>query len=155
MRRGLSTFIAFAALLPAFAPAAFAQDPVDPFDDPSTPEPAATATPGAPAPDPPEPDTPEAEAEDCDRVEGTDYCLDPCRFQGDDADYAYGTDCLYDAAGGGEPPPPRRKRRAAAAVQPLPAGQLPMTGGEPWLIAACGAGFLMAGSGLRLRARAR
>ena len=119
--------MAAAALALALAPAAVAQGPSD--DD--EPVPAATVTPG------------------CERGPGTDadyaYCLDPCIRGGDDADYAY---CV-EAESGGTVPRPRRR----AAVQPFAVQTLPMTGGEPWLIAACGAGFLLAGSGLRLRAR--
>jgi hypothetical protein len=153
MGRGLLTLIALtSSLLVLSAPAALAQDAVDPFDDPAEPEVTATATPEEPTPDAPEPDGP-----GCERVgTGPDsYCLDLCDFQGDDADYTYyGPECVEANAGGGGPPPERRER-PASAVRPLAAQQLPLTGGEPWLIAACGAGFVMAGSGLRLRARPR
>lgn len=130
----LATLAAVAALAPA---AALAQDPEDgPGDEPDT---EAVAPPG------------------CERGPGTDadyaYCPDDvCEEANDDADYVYDVYCL--ASPGSGPVPKRRPQpRPAAAVQPLAAQTLPMTGGEPWLVAAAGLSFLLAGSGLRLRYR--
>ena len=147
VRRGLIIHLTSALLALALAPAAFAQqEPVEAIDD----EPVAEAT-ATPEPEP----GPEEGCEE--RGPGTDgdyaYCPDPCVNDEEltDADYVY---CVQANSGGGPPPAPKR-RTPAAAVQPLAAQTLPMTGGEPWLIAACGAGFMLAGSGLRLRARPR
>ena len=130
--RTRAVLVVAGALALGLAPAGFAQEP----DDEPVPE--ATATP-----------------EGCEkRGPGTDgdyaYCPGVCADDEEttDADYVY---CVVANSGGA---PPRPKRRTAAA-QPLAAQALPMTGGEPWLVAACGAGFLMAGTGLRLRARPR
>ena len=154
MRRTIALVVALLALT---APVALAQDP---FDDPMEPEPTTapdvTATPDEADPDP----EPEATAtpEGCDdRGAGTDgdyaYCPGICADdESTDADYVY---CVQADSGGGPPVPKRKRTSPASAIQPLPAQQLPLTGSEPWLIAACGAGFLMAGAGLRLRARPR
>ena len=150
MRRALTLAVALLALA---APGALAQDP---FDDPVEPEP--TAVPEATAtPEEPEPETTPTPDGCGDRGPGTDgdyaYCPGICADdESTDADYVY---CVEADGGGGPSPAPKRRSRRASAVQPLPAQQLPLTGGEPWLIAACGAGFLLAGTGLRLRARPR
>ena len=137
MRRALALTATLLALAPA---AVLAQEPEEELDD--EPVPAATAPPPG-----------------CERGMGTDadyaYCPDICEIDGADGDYAY-ADCEYANAGAPERGPKRRAAGPAAAVQPLAATQqpLPMTGQETWLIAGFGAGFLLAGAGLRLRASA-
>lgn len=157
MRPALALAIALLALAVS---GALAQDP---FDDPMEPEPTAvpelTGTSDPPDESEEAEPEPEATASPCrDRGQGTDgdyaYCPGICADDDEstDADYVY---CVQADSGGGPPTPKRKRSSPAAAVQPLPAQHLPLTGGEPWLIAACGAGFLMAGTGLRLRARPR
>jgi len=138
VRRLLLLLLAALLVLVAAPAAALAQE--EPDDEPD-----AVATPDG---DPESVPTPDPV---CDRG-GPDadyaYC-DPCPSP--DADYQSDGDYAYCAApaggddeeGGGGPPP--------RAPRPLAAGQLPVTGSEPSLLALLGLGLLLAGTGLRLR----
>jgi hypothetical protein len=126
------------ARLALSAAPAFAQDP--------TPTPTATPDDSVLQQDQVPPvSTPEAPATPC--PEGADgdysYC-NPCHSAGADGDYAY---CA--ASGEGAQPPPAPTSVPTAAVQPIAAHQLPLTGGDPLLVALFGAGLLLTGLGLR------
>ena len=89
--------------------------------------------------------TPEAPAAPCPEGADADYSYcNPCQSSGADGDYAY---CAENGAGGQPPPVP--EARPVAAVQPIAAHQLPLTGGDPLLVALFGTGLLMTGLGLR------
>ncbi|HVL97411.1 MAG TPA: hypothetical protein VM266_16260 [Solirubrobacteraceae bacterium] len=150
-----SLLLALAVLALAAAPA-LAQDAGAPVQDVSPPT-TVVEVPG----DGDDPDAdPDAEAtpDPCERPPGTDGdyadCGDPCVG---DVDYGTDADYMYCAAGGGGgddsggPSPPRPR---PVVAQPLPADQLPLTGGEPLALALAGLAFLMCGAGLRLRAPA-
>src|SRR5690349_8533977 len=130
------------ALLALSAAPAFAQD--------ATPPPTATptATPDdsvlrqdevPPVSTPDTPDSPCPEGADADY----NYC-NPCQTPGAgaDGDYSY---CPEAAGGAGRPP----VGTPAAAVVPIAAHQLPLTGGDPLLVALFGTGLLLTGLGLR------
>jgi hypothetical protein len=121
-------------LAAAMAPAALAQDPDEPVDDVPTVEPddgildpEEIPPESTPFPEPCAPGAPAPE--------------------GTDADYYYYCDAAPTA---GRPPESPRRESPTAQVQPLAAQQLPLTGSEPLLMALFGAGFLLAGAGLRL-----
>jgi hypothetical protein len=139
MRRLLLVLLALLAL--AAAPAAYAQEP--------TPTPTEEADDGILDDDeiPPE-STPAPEAPCGDGADADYQYCNPCSADSPDADYNY---CLENA--GGAPPP--TPKRAPAATQPLQAAQLPLTGGNPALVALFGAGLLLTGLGLRRAAPTR
>jgi hypothetical protein len=147
MRRPTVLLAALLLALLAAPAATLAQDPA------STPSPEATVAPDDPdddvlAPDEippestPEPDRPCGGPE----VDGDYAPCTPCPESGADADYQY---CLPLEAGRGEGTP----EPAAVAARPLATRQLPLTGGDPLVVALLGAGLLLAGTGLRLRLR--
>ena len=151
MRRLFAVVIALLAL--GAAPA-LAQDATPT----STPTPAATDAPddGVLEPDeiPPE-DTPQPEAPPC--GENTPDAVYGCTCSSDspDADYQY---CEEGAGSSGPPPAPAPNVPAPAAAtqtRPVSLKQLPLTGGDPALVALFGLGLLMTGLGLRRAGPAR
>ena len=131
--RALWVALVVLALVPAVA---FAQE------ESPTPEPSPTVAPEAPD------DACQRGGADADYV----YCdQDDSCVEGADSDYVYDVECFPsagegdDESGGGGPPP---------APRALPAAQLPLTGGEPLVIALLGAAFVLLGAGLRPRGAA-
>lgn len=105
----------------------------------------------------PEPTTTVVPVDGCDRGPGTDadyaYCGDPSCEDADqvygagaDADYVYGC-----PTSDGVPLPSTPGGGAIPRARPIAAATLPLTGGEAPLLALLGAGFLLVGTGLRLR----
>lgn len=89
--------------------------------------------------------TPEAPTTPCPEGADADYSYcNPCQSPGADGDYAY---CAESGAGGEPPPVP--KGMPTAAVRRIAAHQLPLTGGDPLLLALFGTGLLLTGLGLR------
>lgn len=148
MRRLLVLLVAL--LLALFAAPAFAQD--DPDDPVSNDDPDVEQV------DPDDedviPDDPEDDYTDgCDYTSGEgDYQYCGCSFGGTEGDYTY----CEDAAGNGGPPPIDKDGGGpgiAPVVQTLSATELPLTGGDPGLVALAGAGLLLAGAGGRRLSR--
>lgn len=79
------------------------------------------------------------------------YCEQEECVEGADEDYVYDVACFPGAAGGD----PRPGGGEGPAARALPAAQLPLTGGEPLVIALFGAAFVLLGAGLRPRGAAR
>lgn len=150
-----------AVVLGLGAAPALAQDP-DPTQTPGATEqvePEGTATPDDPIVEEDPYSTP-----GCEEADGTDtdytYCGCSADSVGTEGDYVY---CAAAVPGGGEPRSRARRRRtsgprsrsredAVSAVRTLPAS-LPLTGGSPLVIALIGVGFVLIGTGGRLRLR--